>query len=243
MTRSLGHMPPHDSSSSHMFIIDDRSFTSGDPVLTGRQLLMRAGKTPVEEHLVYWLGTDGILEEIGLDEPIDLRRPGTEKFLTFRSDRSFRFELDGKRQDWGASKIGEANLVRLAGGGKRLRIWQERKDTPDRLLKRGELVDLTPDGVERFYTRIELVVTVVNEDNGTEFELEGRPEERLESFFARMYAKLGVARQSDDRLRCESGGADVFASASLTLEEYVRAGHCKCLVWLFAGGTGGAVCR
>jgi hypothetical protein len=38
----------------------------------------------------------------------------------------------------------------------------------------------------------------------------------------------------------ESGGEDVFQFEGLTFKEYIEAGHCPELNWLFAGGTGGA---
>ena len=86
-------------------------------------------------------------------------------------------------------------------------------------------------------------VRVENEENGDSFDLDGFEQTRLKSLFVEMYKKLGVAQQSDDRLRCEEGGGDVFGYADLTLREYIERGDCKCLVWLFAGGTGGASCR
>ena len=86
-----------------------------------------------------------------------------------------------------------------------------------------------------------LKITIVNEDNGDDLKLNERPETPLSNIFEEMYKKLRVQRQNDDRLRCEEGDSDVFQFAHLTLGEYAAAGHCKGLVWLFAGGTGGAV--
>ena len=85
-----------------------------------------------------------------------------------------------------------------------------------------------------------LTVTIVNEDNGRTFDLQAGPGTPLTTLFERMYVKLGVTRQADDRLCCESNGQDLFASGNLKLREFVDSGHCPDLVWLFAGGTGGA---
>ena len=87
------------------------------------------------------------------------------------------------------------------------------------------------------------MITVVNEENGAEFTLEGLGTTKLADLFTAMYVELKLARHANDRLRCEQGGGDVFGFANLTLGEYLEAGHCRCLVWLFAGGTGGASCR
>ncbi len=132
--------------------VDDIAFESGNPLLTGTQILLMAGKHPVDEYLVYWLTPEGLLEDIGLEEPVDLRQPGTERFLTFLSDRSFRFELDGVRQDWGLPKISEPTLRKLAGVGADYRVWLERRGQEDLKLAAGAMADLGGEGIERFYT-------------------------------------------------------------------------------------------
>jgi hypothetical protein len=87
-----------------------------------------------------------------------------------------------------------------------------------------------------------ITVEIVNEDTGKEFKLPGGHGTPLSTVIAEMYAKMKVERQSDDRLRCESSGEDVFgyADQGLTLGQYFDSGHCPDHVWLFAAGTGGA---
>jgi hypothetical protein len=220
--------------------IDDVEYVDDDPVQTGRKILTLAGKRPADEYIVYFIGPDNVLEDLGLDRTLDIREHGVECFLTFRSDRSFRFELNGKREEWGAGTISEETLRKLAGVGPDHRVWLERTGEVRRVLARGEFVDLTVPGIERFLTESALIVTVVNEDNGDEFTLEGDGETKVGVLILRMYEALKVERRPDDRLRCENGGGDIFSLANLTLDEYVKHGHCRCLVWLFAGGTGGA---
>lgn len=137
----------------HLLInIDGERIRISDPVVTGRQLLALADKQPPEEHLIYFLTPAGILEDIGLEETVDLRAGGIERFITFRSDRSFRFELDSRRQDWGAPQINEATLKRLAEVPAEYRVWLEQRDDEDLLIEPGVFVDLSKPGVERFYT-------------------------------------------------------------------------------------------
>ena len=151
--------------------------------------------------------------------------------------------MNEKREDWGAPKITEATLRKIAGVGPDHRVLLKKTGEPDRLIGRKEFVDLAAPGIERFYTERVITVTVVNEDNGADFMLEGVRQTKIEALILEMYTKLGVTRRTDDRLRCEENGKDVFGFAGLTLGEYLEAGHCRCLVWLFAGGTGGAACR
>lgn len=223
--------------------VDGSAYPVERPEVSGREVLEVAGKHPVEEFIVYWLGRDKVLQDLGLERTVHLREHRVAKFYTFEADRSYRFELEGKREDWGAPLITEPTLLKLAGVGADHRVFLREKDTAPRMLARGETVDLTRPGIERFDVERAIVITVVNEENGAEFTLEGLRTTKLADLFTAMYVELKLARHANDRLRCEQGGGDVFGFANLTLGEYLEAGHCRCLVWLFAGGTGGASCR
>jgi hypothetical protein len=213
------------------------------PVVSGRQVLEAAGKLPPDDFIVYWLGTDNVLQDLGLDQTVHLHEQHVERFLTFDNDRSFRFEIDGKREDWGCPNITEETLRKLASVGTDVRVWLEQKDEPDRLISLGESVDLAVPGIEKFYLERVISVEIVNENNGDEFPLKALKHTKLETLITEMYTKLGVPRRGDERLRCEETGEDVFGFAHLTMGQYLEAGHCHCLVWGFVGGTGGASCR
>ena len=90
---------------AHSIQVDEAKLIINDPVVTGRQILESAGHFPPEEFLVFQRLTNGQLEEIRLDETVDLRDRGIERFHTFRSDRSFRFVIDGRRFEWGMATI------------------------------------------------------------------------------------------------------------------------------------------
>jgi hypothetical protein len=64
----------------------------------------------------------------------------------------------------------------------------------------------------------------------------------IDEIITRMYAEFRLGRQPDDRLTCRGDGIDVFQYGQLTLERYLRDGHCHNLRWAFAGDTGGAAC-
>lgn len=126
-----------------------------DPVPTGRQILELADARPVVEHLVFQALKNGLLEELRLDETTDLRERGVEKFLVFRNDRSFRFELDGRQFEWGATVISGITLKTLAGvDPATYGVWLEVRGAEDRPIGDDELVDLSAQGVERFFTGI-----------------------------------------------------------------------------------------
>ena len=140
--------------------IDDNRFYVADPVITGRQLLDAAAMFPVEEFLIFLKLRTGLLEEVRLDETVELRRKGVERFLTFKSDRSFRFLLDGRRFEWGADLITGLTLKNLAGADPdHYGVWLEVRGDKDRCFRDDEFVNLGEEGLERFYTK-ELTIVV-----------------------------------------------------------------------------------
>lgn len=126
-----------------------------DPVPTGRQILELASARPVLEHIVFQVLKNGLLEELRPDETTDLRTKGVEKFLVFRSDRSFRIELDGRVFEWGGVRISGMTLKKLAGvDPSTYGVWLEVRGAEDRPISDAELFDLSAPGVERFFTGI-----------------------------------------------------------------------------------------
>ena len=124
-----------------------------DPVPTGRQILMAAGKIPVEGYLLLLLDDKGVLEEVNLDEPVDVYHRGVEQFITFESDRLFFVALNGRRFPWGQAHIREDVLRQVAGIAENHAIWMERSKEPDQHLADGESVNLGEPGLEKLYTQ------------------------------------------------------------------------------------------
>ena len=124
-----------------------------DPIVTGRQLLNLAGARPVEEHLIFMVLRGGEFEELRLEETVDLRARGVERFITFDSSASYRLVIDGQRFEWGARLITGFKLKKIAGVDPEANgVWLERTDQPDLLVENEDTVDLAEDGVERFRT-------------------------------------------------------------------------------------------
>ena len=134
-----------------------------DPVPTGRQILTAAGFRDTPEHLLFLIAPNGLLQELGPDQTVDLRNAGVERFLEFRSDRSFRFELDDHVIEWGATRISGLTLKKLAGvDSATYAVWLDARGTEDRLIGDAELFDLSAPGVERFYTALRKITVRVN---------------------------------------------------------------------------------
>jgi hypothetical protein len=133
--------------------INGELFEVRDPVITGRQVLDLAGERPASDYVVLQYLPDGLLEHIRLEETTDLRAKGVERFITFKSDRIYRFTLDEREFDWGAALISGAKLKELAGvDPAKFDVWQEVQKSDDRLIGDKELANLDEKGTERFFT-------------------------------------------------------------------------------------------
>ena len=134
----------------------DESFTEritlADPVPSGRQILQKSGRRPEKEYQLLLLTPDGDLEEIGLDETIDIRTRGVEKFFVFETDCLRAFEIDDRRFLWGDKAILESTLKFLAGVSSDYTVWQERRGEDDLRIDPGVLANLEDTGVEVFFS-------------------------------------------------------------------------------------------
>ena len=130
-----------------------QSFEVDDPKVTGRQLLEAAGFRSPEEHLLFQVLDNGALEERRLDETVELREARTERFIAFKSDRSFRVEVDRRRFEWGAPELTGLIAKRMVGADPACTgVWLDRRDRPDLFIGDADIVKLAAEGVEKLRT-------------------------------------------------------------------------------------------
>jgi hypothetical protein len=108
-----------------------------EPTPTGERVLDKAGCTPAGDFVLIQLLRHSS-QSVGLDETVDLAIKGTEVFRAFKSDRIFRFTLNGHGFEWGVAKIPEPELRAVAHVPDDEVIVLERE---------GHEVDLTPEDV------------------------------------------------------------------------------------------------
>lgn len=68
--------------------IDKQKYVVDVPEMTGREILELAGKAPVEQFALYQKVRGGPPEKRELDDTIDFRAPGIERFLTLPLDQT-----------------------------------------------------------------------------------------------------------------------------------------------------------
>lgn len=154
----------HGENAQFAATVNNKLATFDDPVPDGRQILAEAGFVPADEHVLIQLVRRGT-RSIGLDEAVDLRKPGIEAFRVFKSDRLFRFTIDGRGYEWGAAAISEPTLREIADVEQDHVLVLEREDAEDRVLGPDDRVKLSDAGTERLRTRKRLVTVCID---GTE---------------------------------------------------------------------------
>ncbi len=68
--------------------VDREHFVVANPKITGREILTLAGKVPPERFLLTQKLAGGRAEKVDLDEVVDLRKPGVERFMTLPKDQT-----------------------------------------------------------------------------------------------------------------------------------------------------------
>ena len=68
--------------------VDKLKFTVDKPELTGREILTIAGKLPPEQYKLTQKFHGGAANTIQLDDRVDLRAPGVERFMTLKRDQT-----------------------------------------------------------------------------------------------------------------------------------------------------------
>ncbi|GAB1259159.1 hypothetical protein NBRC116494_36610 [Aurantivibrio plasticivorans] len=127
-------------------------YETGKAAISGKELLLMAGKQPPGEFVIYLLLEDGDMESIRPTEVVDLQRTGIEKFRTFRADVLYRLEVNGKAREWGSDFITGRAIKRLTEVEEpdEVGIWQKTKSGEDKLIEDSDLVNLSLEGIEQF---------------------------------------------------------------------------------------------
>ena len=81
-----GRKPP--KARRYRIRIDKERYIVDVPEMTGRELLVLAGKTPPERFTISQKLLGGQTQTIGLDDVADFTKPGVERFMTLPLDQT-----------------------------------------------------------------------------------------------------------------------------------------------------------
>lgn len=81
-----GRQPPR--CRAYRVRINGESYIFNDPTPTGREVLTKAGLVPPENYTLRVKLAGEKPQKVGLEETVDLRRPGVEKFKALPNDQT-----------------------------------------------------------------------------------------------------------------------------------------------------------
>ncbi len=122
-----------------------------DPVPLGRQILSAGKIRHVENYSLYAVLPSGDFEDVRLDETFDVRGRGVERFVYFLTDRAFMFTVENAQIFWGNPVLSGSALHKLANPKEGEAVYLEVRGGEDRSVEPNENIDLTKDGIERFF--------------------------------------------------------------------------------------------
>ena len=79
----------------YIIIVDGQKLEFDQPKVTGQQILVKAGKTPVECHTLYIKKPGCDFEKVSLDEVVDISDGKVEHFVT-KEPEVFNYTVDGE---------------------------------------------------------------------------------------------------------------------------------------------------
>jgi len=94
--------------------VDNQILEFHKPIVTGEEILIKAGKTPVECFSLYQKLQGCDFEKISIDEKVDLSNPGIEKF-TIKEPEVFYYTVDSEPETTD-KKILTANEILILAG-------------------------------------------------------------------------------------------------------------------------------
>jgi hypothetical protein len=143
------------SNGPYQATVNRRLIDFAHPEPDGRDVLQAAGDHPADDYDLIALEAHGT-RSIGLDERVDLRKPGTHAFRTFKSDRIFRFTINEHGYEWGVAVISEPEL-REIGRVPEDEVLVLKRDGKDEVLRTEDKLDLAKPGTEHLVTKKRLV--------------------------------------------------------------------------------------
>ena len=132
--------------------LDFKNHRLTDPEPSGRQIIELAGLNPDGDVGLAVILSNGDFEDVRLDERVNLRASGRERFVAFRTDRDFKLRIDGREITWGKPVISGQVLHQLAQPDDGQSVFLEVKGGTDRLVEVDDMIDLDEPGIERFLT-------------------------------------------------------------------------------------------
>lgn len=100
----------------YKIMVDDIHLEFDHPIVTGKEILQKAGKIPTECFSLYQLLKGQDFEKISQNENVDLSKPGIEKFIT-KPPEVYYYTVDDEPETTDEQQL-TANQILVAAGYK-----------------------------------------------------------------------------------------------------------------------------
>jgi hypothetical protein len=187
----------------------------------GERVIDKAGLKPVSEYVLIQLMRHSS-RSVGLDETVDLRAEGTEEFRAFKSDRIFRFTLNGHGYEWGVDKIPEPEL-RAIGHVRDDEVLVLERGDDEVELQPADVLDLGNAGTEHLHTEKRLI-TVFFENEPREIPRGTYTTEQLKRLFGVQDGYVLEVINHEGQLTPLKPGAKLRVKESMKFFEQVPCG-------------------
>ena len=95
-------------------LVDDKEFQFETPIVSGRDILIKAGNNPPDCFSLYQKLKGGDFEKISLHETVDLSKDGKEKFVV-KPPEVFNYQVDEEPETTDESELSANQILALAG--------------------------------------------------------------------------------------------------------------------------------
>lgn len=106
--------PNEKTKKGNRILVDEVTLFFEEENVSGRSILGKAGKTPVECFTLYQKLKDCDFEKIGLDEMVNVGHPGIERFVTKEAE-VFNYVINGEPEMTDQKILTPAKILQLAG--------------------------------------------------------------------------------------------------------------------------------
>jgi hypothetical protein len=201
--------------------VNGAEVTFADAEPKGEHILDKAGHKPAGDFVLILLMRHSS-RSIELDERVDLRAEGTEVFRAFKSDRIYRFTVNGHGYDWGVATIPEPELRSITHTRDDEVLVLDREGG-DIELKPGDVLDLGAPGTEHLHTEKRLI-TVFYENQPREIARGTYTTEQLRHLFGVQEGYILEVINEEGKLTPLKPGAKLRVKEGMKFFEQVPCG-------------------
>ena len=106
--------PTQEKMKGYVLVVDETVLSFSERIVTGKNILIKAGKTPVQCFTLYQKLQGCDFEKVSLDEEVNLAHPGLEHFVT-KEPEVFNYHINNEPETTDKKHLTPVEILKLAG--------------------------------------------------------------------------------------------------------------------------------